>query len=527
MLIDSDKIALIREGKEISYHTLLQKIYVVSNTLNDIKENDKVLVFSEPRIGYAYALFSIWAKKASYSTWFHNLNADFLKTILEDIKPVAVFVSKKTYPLLKQALEKITKEQLNLTFEENTKFFHPKVILINELEKIPVTDNTPIADLQLDASNIAFIVYTAGITNKHKPIELSFSNIMYVYNELIKNGYYKPDDKVLSYLPFYNNWILLSTLVFPLLCGCTCVFATDNIENIIKNISNHKVSIVVAVKKVYTDLLELLQTKKLFNTNTLKYKIISKINNKKISEIAYKKIHNLLGNSIRYFLTVGAKVVEEIYVPMLALGFEIFEGYGMAETSSLITYPTSKRTDAEYVGKILNGLEYKIINNELVLNGENIGKQYYNRNELNKITFNNEWFFTNDVIEIEDNGMIKLLGRVGDEVVLKSGRVVVLAELESKLDKMKDYINECGVFFDDNIFKIVIVPAMNMIETYGVEDHYLVIHSILRWKVIEHYNHGVQPYKRITNVIITEQKLPRSTSGKIKRYLLKDFEYNV
>ncbi len=516
MIQDSDKIAMISNGKKISYHTLLQKIYVVSDILNDIKEDDRIMIFSEPRVGYVYALFSIWMKKAIYSSWFHNLDADISKWAFNGIKPDAIFVSEARYPLLKETLEGME--------------INPKIILINELEKIPVTNNTPLADLQLDTSRAAFIVHTAGITGEHKTVELSLSNVMAVINKLNKTNFYSADDKVLTYLPCYNNWILIATIITPLFIGCTCVFAPDNIESIIKTISDYKVSIIVAVRRVYTDLLNFLMTEKLFNINTMKYKIVSKINNKTNSKIAYRRVHKLLGNNIKYFLTVGANVEEEIYKPMLALGFEVFEGYGMAETSSLITYPASKRTHPQYVGKMLEGIEYKIINNELVLKGENIANKYYNRDALNKSIFNNGWFFTNDVIEIVDdendknNGMIRFIGRVGDEIVLKTGRVVILAELDKRIGEMTNYVRECGVFYDEGSFKVIIVPSQNMIDIYGIEDNYLIIHSILRWKVIEHYNHTVPAYKKISHVIITEENLPRSTSGKIKRYLLKELE---
>ncbi|MCL2039832.1 MAG: AMP-binding protein [Bacteroidetes bacterium] len=510
--MDSDKVAIInKDGKEISYHMLLQKIYIVSNVFNDVKENDRVLVFSEPRISYAYIAFAIWMKKATYTSFFLYYDTpDMWTWAINDLKPRVICVSEKRYPLLKQALEKTD--------------IKPKIVLLNELEKIPINNDTPIANLQLDTSKIAFRPYTAGITTNHKVPELTLSNVKHVCDELTKTGFYKPDDKVLCYLPVFNNWVFLSTMIFPLLVGCTCVISPDDVPNVVKNIAKHKISVVIAVKRIYTELLQLLEQNKVYKRNSLKEKLISKINSKKLSKIAYRRVHNLLGNSIRYFLTVGAKIDEELYEPLLNIGFEVFEGYGMAETSSLMTYPASKRLRPECVGELLNDLQYKIINNELVIKGASVAKNYYNRGELNKVTFNNGWFFTNDVVEVCDDGMLEYKGRVGDEVVLKTGRVVVLAELERKLDRMQEYIRECGVYYDDDIFKCIVVPSQKMVDTFGTEDNYLILHSILRWKVVEHYNHGVQPYKRINNVVVTEKRLPRSTSGKIKRYMLKEYE---
>jgi len=511
MLIDSDKTAIINKGEDISYHTLLQKIHLFSLAL-DINKDDRVIIFSEPRVGYIYALFSIWECGGSYTSWFYNLDADAGAWAVKDIMPVAIFVSSGRYSLLQEILKKIN--------------FNVRILLIDELEKLPVMEDTPIACLQVNMYSILFRVYTAGITDRHKAVELTLSNLMYVVLKGVNSGYITNIDRTLVLLPLFNNWILISTILIPLLIGGCCVFCPkDDIHIIIDTIRSHNVSILVLVRRVYLELLDVLfSVGGLVNRNSIKYKLVSLFNNARLSRLLYKDVHRLLGNNIRYFLTVGAKLDNDIYEPLLALGFEIFEGYGMAETSSLITYPASKRTHPDYVGKIIDGLDYKMINNELILHGKSVGKQYFNRDLFNTELFNNGWFFTKDIVEIEDDGMVRFRSRFNEEIILKTGHIIIPAEIEDLLNSRVDYVIESGVFYQDDILKVVIVPSKSMIEKYGGEENYLIISSIIRWKVIEYYNRSVPRYKRINKIIITENRFKRSTSGKIKRYLLYDYE---
>ena len=511
MLIDYDKTAFITEtGKEISYHTLLQKIYLFSQAI-ELQKDDRAMILSETSVGYIYALFAIWSKGASYTQCFYNVDEKSVGEFINDIKPEVIFVSLKKYDFLLQGLQYVD--------------FEVKILLLDELEKMPVSKNTPIVKLSIDESAVLFRVYTAGITTKHKPVEITMSNMMYVGTRVTKIGLYGPKDRVLVLLPFFNNWILLSTVIAPLLVGATCVFTKEDTQSIIDAFYKHKVSIAVLVKVVYERLIHtIFEEKELVDKDGFSYKLAAKINNEKISKIIFRKVHKLLGNNIRFFMTVGAKLEQEIYQPLLTLGIDVLEGYGLAEASSLVTYPISKRTHPDYVGKIIDGLEYKTINNELVLRGESIGKKYYNREMLNQRYFNNGWFFTSDVVEIDDKGLVKFIGRLNEEIILNTGRVIIPAELESRLNSRIDYIAESGVFYQDNTLKAVIIPNQEMLEKYGREDDYLIIHSIIRWKVVEYYNHSVPQHKRINKIIISEKKLGRSTSGKIKRHQLYDYE---
>jgi len=121
--------------------------------------------------------------------------------------------------------------------------------------------------------------------------------------------------------------------------------------------------------------------------NRLLYRISSFINRKSFSNLFFKKIRSQIGD-VRYFLTIGTPIQKHIYNFFLTLGYDVFEGYGMAETAYLITIPCNKRENNESVGKFMDGINYKFIDNEIALKGPNIAKEYYNRPDQNKLHYN-------------------------------------------------------------------------------------------------------------------------------------------
>jgi long-chain acyl-CoA synthetase len=327
-------------------------------------------------------------------------------------------------------------------------------------------------------------------------------------------------------LPFYNNWILVGTVIIPLYSGGCCVICeSDDIDTIIKTMNENAVTNFVCVKSIYDKILDKFLTE--INSHFIgrvKYWIAEKLNSMSISQMLFSKYHKLLGGKFRYFLTVGTSIQTNIWKPLTILGFDVKEAYGMAEGTSIVTIPVSKRVNSQSVGQLIEGIKIKIINDEIVLKGPNIMYSYYNSPQLNKELLINGWLFTGDIGYIEANNELYIIGRKNEEIVFSDGRIVNPFEIESMIASYDDYIHDLGVYSSNNMLKIVIVPKPNLIELHGDSNNFETIKDIIRWNVIEYYNHTVPQFKRIKKITITDKILPKSTSGKLKRYLLSSFE---
>ncbi|MDR0927519.1 MAG: AMP-binding protein [Ignavibacteria bacterium] len=507
---DSNKVALIIGKKQITYHSLMQRIYLSAARLT-AKPGERVMVYSENREGYVYALYAIIYKKAIYNTWFHNLKADTLQKTINEVNPSAIFVSPKLYPLLSEAID----------IDET----HIQILMIDELEEMDVPEDTPVADLTRDPNDTIFAVYTAAITSTHKLCELTHGNILATINNMKEANLITESDRVLVLLPFYNTWILLSTIVVPLYVGATCVCVNEVVgQTIIDKLYEHKVSVFVGVKSAYLEVLKVLMERvNGSRLNRIKYKLSALLDNRWFSKFLFKDIHESLGNSLRYFLTIGTKIDDSICSQFLNLGFEVLEGYGLAEATSIVTTPVSKRINPSSVGKIFDNIDVKIINGELVLRGPNISPNYCHA-EDNKKYKNNGWLFTSDMGYIDDNNYLYIQGVSQDRIRIDDGRIVFAPTVEQMILQYDHIVSEVGIFYDEGTLKAVIVPQPNLLVKFDNADKDRDLIDYIRWNVIEHYNRSVPAYMQVKKIVISRQTLPRSTSGKLKRYLMPDLE---
>jgi long-chain acyl-CoA synthetase len=136
----------------------------------------------------------------------------------------------------------------------------------------------------------------------------------------------------------------------------------------------------------------------------------------------------------------------------------------------------------------------------------------------------NDWFFTGDEGYLDEDGYLYIVGRTSDAIILKSGKIIFPDQLESELKSRTNYISDVGVFYQDGIIKAIIIPIRELIDQYGSDDNFHEIYNYLRWQVIESFNHSVPLHKRIKKIIISDVPLQRSTSGKLKRFLLLEYE---
>lgn len=162
-------------------------------------------------------------------------------------------------------------------------------------------------------------------------------------------------------------------------------------STIAATLRKNNVSVFVCVNSVYHILSD--WTWNIINSKLyykLFYRLSKQIRVKWISKLLFSGIHKALGDSLRYFITVGNQISAEIWQHFLALGFDMYEGYGMQETTNLITIPVSKRINPSSVGKFIEGIEYKIVDKEIILKGSCISRSYYERPYLNNVIFNGD-----------------------------------------------------------------------------------------------------------------------------------------
>ncbi|MCX5658024.1 MAG: AMP-binding protein, partial [Candidatus Omnitrophica bacterium] len=211
---------------------------------------------------------------------------------------------------------------------------------------------------------------------------------------------------------------------------------------------------------------------------------------------------------------------------LLKIGFTILEGYGLTETSPVVTFNPLKKQKIGSVGTVVPDVELKIENpdacgmGEVVIKGPNVMKGYYNRADETLSVLREGWFYSGDLGFIDKDGYLYITGRKKEIIVLSSGKNIYPEEIESYYTKIP-YIKEICVLgvgeAEEARLAAVVVPDTDYCRKIGEVN----LHSKLKWE-LEDLSDGLAVYKRIKGYIIVKEDMPRTPLGKIKRYEVKN-----
>jgi long-chain acyl-CoA synthetase len=160
--------------------------------------------------------------------------------------------------------------------------------------------------------------------------------------------------------------------------------------------------------------------------------------------------------------------------------------------------------------------EVKSVDGEIVARGRNIMQGYYNRREETEAIIKDGWLYTGDLGYLDDKGFLHITGRKKEIIVLPSGKNVNPVEIEHKIAAMADCIGEIAVYFHDDFLQAAVHPDFSKVKEKGI----LNLSEKIRQDVIDRYNRSVAPHKKIMQLHILTQELPKTRLGKFKRFML-------
>ena len=209
------------------------------------------------------------------------------------------------------------------------------------------------------------------------------------------------------------------------------------------------------------------------------------------------------------------------------IGIEVYEGYGLTETSPVATVNVERNRDLRSVGKLIPGFEAKIDpqTEELLLRGPSIMKGYHNQPELTAEAIDKDgWFHTGDKANIK-NGNVYITGRLKNMIVLSGGKKVFPEEVETVLETSDMFAELCvlgmecksGAKEGTEDIAVVIVPKEHLREQHSPEE----LEKMVRAEV-KRLSQKLASYKRPINIIVTDKTLPRTATRKIQRRKVKE-----
>jgi len=427
----------------------------------NIKEGDRCLLVSENRPEWFVSDLAIMLAGGITVPAYTTYTEDDYKYLIEDCEPSLVIVSNN------EMLKK-----LNITINE--KNFIKKVITLDEIDKVINSLNLIQKDKYLDFNSIiknnlleqdkiennklkrnspACIIYTSGTGGNPKGVILSHGGIL---NNIV--GACEIMKPLFNSRPVFLTWLPLShsyehSVQFAQIAVGAKVFYAEKIEKLLENISEAKPTIMTAVPRFYQNLYNKINlnlkkqtgfkaklidvTLRLGKKELLNQKMTfsEKFMNFIVDKLVRKKIKNQFGGNLKAFVSGGGALDKEIGEFLNSVGLPTLQGYGLTETSPVVSCNPIHKIRVETVGPPFKGNQVKIAEDgEILVKGENVMLGYWNKKEETDKVIINGWLHTGDVGEISrDDGYLKITDRKKDIIVSAGGDNISPAKIENQL----------------------------------------------------------------------------------------------
>lgn len=336
--------------------------------------------------------------------------------------------------------------------------------------------------------DLASIIYTSGTTSSPKGVMLSHENHLSNMQVAAFTIRLRSGEKILSYLPLSHSYERMVNYVSQYI-GLS-IYYSDSVNNILVNFQEIKPHILVSVplllERVYEGILKkgmklpFIQ-RMIFNWSIsvgLRYEhgkrqsMVYRLELALARKLVFRKWQNALGGRMRKIICGGAKVQNHLLKIFWAAGIPVFEGYGLTEASPLVSYNTEDDFKAETIGKPISDLIVKISDGgELLVKGPNVMIGYYLHPEMTaEVIDQDDWLHTGDKAELDDEGYLKITGRIKEIFKTASGVYVYPETLENRL-KQSLFISNCLVVGENkNYLSAVISPNFEYIREWGAEN---------------------------------------------------------
>ncbi len=404
--------------------------------------------------------------------------------------------------------------------------------LLEEGRKLREEGNRDYEKIEIDREAVSILLFTSGTTNISKGVLLSQKNICSNIQAIASYVQMFPTDTLLSFLPIHHTFECTITFLFGIYFGVTVAFC-DGLKYIQKNMNEYKVTVFVAVplvlenihKKVWKGIEE--QGKKgLMKTMVVVTKVLSKIGidlRKKV----FQPIIDNFGGRLRVVFVGSAPLDKKIIHGFNDFGVDLIQGYGLTETSPVVSAETDKEKRPGSIGLPLFNVDVKIENpdekgvGEILVKGPSVMLGYYENEEATKKAMHDGWFSTGDYGYLDKDGFLYICGRKNDVIVLKNGKNVYPQELEILLNQIP-VVEESMVFarnktsMDTTLCAKLVYNEETMKNLYGEKTDEEKREII--WQEVKKVNQTLPDVKHIKEIIITTEPLAKTTTQKVKRY---------
>ncbi|MDA7553626.1 long-chain fatty acid--CoA ligase, partial [Candidatus Pelagibacter sp.] len=479
--------------KSYTWEETQKNILKLSKIIREnIKEADRCLLVSENRPEWFVSDMAIMLSGGITVPAYTTYTEDDYKYLIEDCEPSLIIVSNNE--LLKKLNNTINEKRFIkkvITLDEVNNVIHDldiidkdKYLDFNLILKNNLLENDKIQNEKLKRTSPACIIYTSGTGGNPKGVILSHGGIL---NNLL--GACEIMKPLFSSRPVFLTWLPLShsyehCVQFAQIAVGAKVFYAEKIEKLLENISEAKPTIMTAVPRFYQNLYNKIninlkkqtgfkaklieETLRLGKKKLLNQKMTfsEKLLNLIVETLVRKKIKKQFGGNLKAFVSGGGALDQEIGEFLNSVGLPTLQGYGLTETSPVVSCNPIHKIKVETVGPPFKGNQVKIANDgEILVKGENVMLGYWNKKEETDKVIIDGWLHTGDIGEIDpEDGYLKITDRKKDIIVSAGGDNISPAKIENMITNEPE-IDQCMVYGDKkNYLVALIVPSKDFLK---------------------------------------------------------------
>ncbi len=531
-------------SQKLSFKEFKQKVETIKRFLKDegIISGDKVAILSENQPNWAIAFFAITtigAIAVPIMTEFHQTEVHH---IIRHSESKAIFISAKYFNKIDELTNaniqtRILLDDFSIIPPETKNDLLKQVLTggIKEFAKIKEAALKFIGIIpdEVEEDNTAEILYTSGTTGHSKGVVLTHKNVVSDAISTLSFVDLGPTDRMLSILPLFHTIESTLGLITPFIAGAAITYLEKppTAAVLLPALEKVKPTVMLAVPLVIEKIFRmriLPEINKKFLVRSL-YKIPTV--RKKLHKIAGKKLLKTFGGELRMLCIGGAAIAADVERFLQEAEFPYAIGYGLTETSPLVTGTTPEYVRFRSAGKVIPGVQLKINNpdlktgeGEILVKGENVMKGYYKDPDRTKEVFDEEgWFKTGDLGVIDEDGYVFIKGRSKNVIIGSNGKNIYPEEIESIINEqqyvMESLVVERG---KDLIAKIYLnydeIDAEFNIQKGNETRAREAINKIIN-ELHTQINLRVNTFSRINKIIEQREPFEKTPTQKIKRYL--------
>lgn len=532
----ANKTAVVfTDEKNYTYKEMGKDVDRVAQLLIDlgVQQFDKVALLSANMPNWGVAFFAISKLGAIIVPILPDFHENEVKTIIEHSESKILFVSEGLYKNVNQNATDLV-EQLIIVDNFTVVAKGTSTKNLKSLESSLPSSLKNTISVEVEEEDLASIIYTSGTTGNSKGVMLTHKNLAWTTQQCRSLYRVKTEDRFLSILPLSHTLENTVGFLLPIKYGASIYYLRKPpvASVLLPALQKVKPTIMLTVPLIIEKVFKTKILPEFQKSPAIRFLYSLSPIRKVLHKVAGAKLYKTFGGKLNFFGIGGAKLDPTVERFLKEGKFPYAIGYGLTETSPILSGAVGKNTGASSAGIAMEGVTLRIANadpitgeGEIQSKGLNVMRGYYKAPEATKEVFTEDgWFRTGDRGMFNKNNLLEIKGRIKTMIIGASGENIYPEEIESVINKMK-FVMESLVKEEKG--KLVAMIHLNMEEMeesfkhlkLEAKQYFSEKSEEILAEIHKKVNTELNKFSRIQQVILQPIPFERTPTKKIKRFL--------